>query len=83
MNNRSRFKLPPRFAPYVFAFYMSGLMAAFMTCVITALNRGIGEGYLETVLKVYAMTMPVAFCSVLLVRPIVGRLVEWTVRKPE
>lgn len=74
-------KLPLRLAPYVFAFYMSGLMAAVMTCVITALNRGLGAGYLETVLKVYAMTMPVAFCSVLLVRPIVGNLVEWTVRK--
>ncbi|KHL70545.1 MULTISPECIES: DUF2798 domain-containing protein [Pseudomonas] len=74
-------KLPLRLAPYVFAFYMSGLMAAVMTCVITALNRGLGAGYLETVLKVYAMTMPVAFCSVLLVRPIVGKLVEWTVRK--
>lgn len=75
-------KIPLRFAPYVFAFYMSGLMAAVMTCVITALNRGIGAGYLETVLKVYVMTMPVAFFSVLLVRPIVGKLVEWTVRKP-
>lgn len=29
------------------------------------------------------MTMPIAFCCVLLVRPLVGRLVEWTVRKPD
>lgn len=76
-------RIPLRFAPVVFAFYMSGLMAAVMTCVITAINRGLGPGYLETVVKVYGMTMPIAFCCVLLVRPLVGRLVEWTVRKPE
>jgi len=78
-NNHSR-KFPKKYTPYVFAFFMAGIMAFLMSMVIVAANSGIHTGYIFRVLHAYALAMPVAFCCVLIVRPIVmhlvGRLVE-------
>ncbi|WP_422416231.1 DUF2798 domain-containing protein [Pseudomonas sp. GZD-222] len=76
---RSRRKLGVRATPYVFAFYMSAIMALLMCFVITAANAGIDANYLSNVLKAYQLAMPVAFACVLVVRPIVLKLVAWTV----
>ena len=54
--------------PYVFAFYMATIMAFLMCAVIVGVQAGIGPGYLPSVLKVYALAMPVAFCCVVFVR---------------
>jgi hypothetical protein len=75
----TRRKLPRRFMPYVFAFYMATIMAFLMCAVIVGVQAGIGPGYLASVLKVYALAMPVAFCCVVIVRPFVLRLVALTV----
>ena len=72
-------KLPKRLTPYVFAFYMSGIMALLMCSVIVG-SRGIGKNYLADVLQAYLLAMPVAFVCVILVRPVVLRLVAATVR---
>lgn len=77
--SRSRRKLHPGATPYVFAFFMSSIMALLMCFVITAANSGVGEHYLANVLKAYQLAMPVAFACVLVVRPIVLKLVAWTV----
>ena len=77
--SRSRRKLHPVATPYVFAFYMSSIMALLMCFVITAANSGVNEHYLGNVLKAYQLAMPVAFACVLVVRPIVLKLVAWTV----
>ncbi|MBF4990474.1 DUF2798 domain-containing protein [Methylophilus sp. QUAN] len=68
-------KVPKRFTPYVFAFFMAGIMAFLMSMVIVAANSGIQTGYVLHVLHAYALAMPVAFCCVLVVRPIVMHLV--------
>lgn len=75
-------KLHRRYTAYIFAFYMAIIMAFLMCCVIVAVQAGLGSGYWATVLKVYALAMPVAFCCVLLVRPFVMRLVALTVDIP-
>lgn len=72
-------KLRPRTTPYVFAFYMSSIMAMLMCFVITAANAGVNDAYLDNVLKAYQLAMPVAFACVLVVRPLVMRLVALTV----
>ncbi|HWU65669.1 MAG TPA: DUF2798 domain-containing protein [Methylophilus sp.] len=72
--NSSR-KIPKRFTPYVFAFFMAGIMAFLMSMVIVAANSGLHAGYVLRVLNAYALAMPVAFCCVLIVRPIVMHLV--------
>jgi hypothetical protein len=74
-------KLPARYTPQVFAFYMAAIMAFLMSAVIVAANAGIKDDFLSRVLHAYQLAMPVAFCCVLLVRPVVMKLVALTVRK--
>ncbi len=74
-----RWKLHARSTPYVFAFFMAAIMALLMCLVITAANGGIDAGYPARVLAAYGLAMPVAFCCVLVVRPLVARLVALTV----
>ena len=76
---RNRRKLHPAATPYVFAFFMSGIMAMLMCFVITAATAGVDDDYLRKVLKAYQLAMPVAFVCVLMVRPLVVRLVALTV----
>ncbi|QXH57944.1 DUF2798 domain-containing protein [Pseudomonas maumuensis] len=76
---RRRRKLHRSTAPYVFAFYMSAIMALLMCLVITAANGGIDENYLKNVIKAYQLAMPVGFVCVLIVRPMVIHLVTLTV----
>jgi hypothetical protein len=73
-------KLPKRMAPVAFAFYMACIMAFLMSMVIVAANGGADARFLDRVLASYALAMPAAFASVMLVRPVVLRLVAWTVR---
>lgn len=77
-----RIKLSARATPYVFALYMSTIMAFLMTLVITAANAGIGPDYLSNVLNAYRLAMPAAFVCILVVRPIVTKLVFLTVHPP-
>lgn len=72
-------KLPTKLTPIVFAFYMSSIMAVLMCLIITAVNQGLGEGYLLAAIHAYQIAMPSAFICVMLVRPIVMRLVASTV----
>ncbi|WP_260425410.1 DUF2798 domain-containing protein [Halomonas sp. MMSF_3323] len=58
---------------------MSALMALIMCLVITAVTEGMGPEYLTTVARAYVRAMPVAFVGVLAVRPLVNRLVRWTI----
>ncbi len=73
-------RLPRALTPVVFAFYMAGIMAFLMSAVIVAANTGFGAGFVQRVLHAYAIAMPAAFLSVMMVRPVVVRLVGWTVR---
>ncbi|WP_249673945.1 DUF2798 domain-containing protein [Pseudomonas abieticivorans] len=73
------FKLSRRTTPYIFAFYMASIMAFLMCLVITAAEFGLGADYLANVLSAYRVAMPAAFVCVLIVRPIVAKLVAWTV----
>ncbi|WP_326535731.1 DUF2798 domain-containing protein [Pseudorhodoferax sp.] len=72
-------KLPKRLGPVAFAFYMASIMAFLMSMVIVAANGGADARFLDRVLASYALAMPAAFASVMVVRPVVIRLVGWTV----
>ncbi|WP_237883473.1 DUF2798 domain-containing protein [Pseudomonas sp. PGPR40] len=78
--NTARFRLPKHATPYVFALYMATIMAFLMCLVITLAEFGVDEHYLENVMNAYRVAMPSAFVCVLVVRPIVARLVAWTVQ---
>ena len=69
------YKLHRRYTPLVFAFLMATIMALLMCSTIVAAQTGFHSGYWSHVFSVYALAMPAAFCSVLVVRPIVMRLI--------
>lgn len=73
-------KLPAKYTPLVFAFYMSLIMAFLMSLIIIAANSGITDHYIQQVLRAYSIAMPSAFFCILLVRPLVMRLVQYTVK---
>lgn len=77
--NTSRIRFPKHMTPYVFALYMATIMAFLMCLVITVAEFGITEHYMENVMNAYQVAMPSAFVCVLVVRPVVARLVAWTV----
>lgn len=80
INQHSFCKLPARFTSVMFAFYMSGIMAMLICLVVTAANNGIHADYFARVIAAYKLAMPVAFVAVMIVRPIVIRLVNLTVK---
>lgn len=72
--------IPARYTPYVVAFYMAGFMAFLMSVVLVAINTGVGDGYVKRVLFNYSIAMPIAFVCVVLIRPIVTKLTNFTVK---
>jgi len=79
IRNASKLRFPKHLTPYIFALYMATIMAFLMCLVITAAEFGIGGNYMENVMNAYRVAMPAAFVCVLVVRPVVVRLVAWTV----
>ena len=67
-------KLPKKYAGVLFSFYVSAVMVLIVSAVLVALNTGIDAGYPLRLLKSYLITWPVAFASLLGVRPLV---VKW------
>lgn len=67
-------KLPKKYAGVLFSLYASAVMVLIVSAVLVALNTGINASYPLRLLKAYLITWPVAFASLLLVRPLV---VKW------
>jgi len=76
----ARRRLPKGVTPYVFALYMSTIMALLMCLVITLAEFGFDAHYFRNVMSAYQVAMPAAFVCVLLVKPLVARLVALTVQ---
>lgn len=76
---RRWYKLHPRTAPVVFAFFMAGIMAFLMCATIACVNGGITADLPRRTWEAYVVAMPVAFICVMLVRPVVVRLVNLVV----
>lgn len=71
-------KLPKKYAGIAFSFYASAIMVLIVSGVLVALNTGVDTGYPERLLKSYLLTWPIAFISLLIVRPLVMQLVNLT-----
>ena len=72
-------KLPKKYAGVLFSLYASAVMVLIVSGVLVALNTGIDAGYPLRLLKAYLITWPVAFASLLLVRPLVEKWVAASV----
>ena len=66
---------PNRYAPIVFGALLSAIMVCFVSAVVLALNRGVGDGFAWQWLKSCATTWPIAFPTVTLLAPWVRRVV--------
>ena len=72
-------KLPKKYAGVLFSLYASAVMVLIVSAMLVALNTGIDAGYPLRLLKAYLITWPVAFASLLLVRPLVVKWVATSV----
>lgn len=79
-DSRHQYRFPKWATPYIFALYMATIMAFLMSLVITVADFGINDDYMKNVKNAYRVAMPSAFFCILVIRPIVARLVAWTVR---
>lgn len=71
-------KIPQKYAPIVFTFYATMLMAFIMSAVLVALNNGVNSEWLPRTLRSYALAWPIAFVSLLTVRPLVMKMTRWS-----
>lgn len=67
--------LPKHFAPVLFGFFMSGIVALIVSGAITLLRVGATSGWIGIWLANYALAWSVAFPSVVVAAPITRRLV--------
>jgi hypothetical protein len=67
-------KIPAKFAPLVFAFFMSMLMAFLMSAILTLVNLGPVPDFITRWMRAFAIAWCCAFPAVLLVAPIARRL---------
>lgn len=72
-------KLPKKYAGVLFSFYASAIMVLIMSAVLVALNTGLGAGFGLRLVKSYMIAWPVAFASLLVIRPLVVRMVAASV----
>lgn len=72
-------KIPSKYSGTVFSFYATALMALVMSAFLVAFNTGIDGGWPIRTLRAYALAWPVAFVSLLAMRPLVQKLVGWTI----
>lgn len=73
-------KLPKRYAGLLFSLYTSAMMVLIVSGVLVALNTGLDAGYPLRFVKAYLLTWPIAFASLLAVRPLVVKLVAASVQ---
>ena len=72
-------KLPKKYAGVLFSFYASAIMVLIVSGVLIARNTGLDAGYPLRLVKAYLLTWPIAFASLLAVRPLVVKLVAASV----
>ncbi|MWJ28771.1 DUF2798 domain-containing protein [Halomonas sp. ZH2S] len=71
----------PRFAPLVFAVLMSFYMVSLMTCLITWINTGLGDGFLGRWWHAFYIAWPVAFSLIWVGAPRFQRVTAKLIRK--
>jgi len=66
--------LPLRWQPLLFAGFMSGFMAFFMSGILTLVNLGWVDGFFGKWLHAFLIAWPIAFPLVLLFAPLTRKL---------
>lgn len=64
----------------VFAFFMALLMSCLMSFIISIFNMGFVDNIFYIWIKAWIFSFSVAFPSVIMVTPVVGKLVNLTIK---
>jgi hypothetical protein len=75
-------KLPAKFLPIAMAFWMSLLFSFLMSGLITIVNTGLAGDFVVRWMHAWSIAFPCAFLVSLLIRPVVSKLVAYTVQAP-
>ena len=67
---------PKKYSNLIFILLMGFGMSLLMTLIITYVNTGMDKGYLIRFLKAWAVGLPIAITTALLVGPILKKLVD-------
>ena len=67
---------PKKYSNLLFILVMGFGMSLLMTLIITYVNTGMDKGYLIRFLKAWAVGLPIAITTALLVGPILKKLVD-------
>lgn len=65
----------PKHSQILFSFFMSCFMAFLMSGVVTALNQGVGAGFVGQWMSAYIRVWPIAFVLLFVLRPLVSKIV--------
>jgi len=65
-----------KYSQFLFVLIMGFLMSLLMTLIITFVNTGIDNEYIHRFLKAWAVSLPIAIGTVLLVSPFVKKIVN-------
>ena len=68
--------IPAKYAPLVFAFFMSMMMAFLMSGVLTIVNLGFPSDFISRWIRAFVIAWCFAFPAVLLVAPMARKIVE-------
>ncbi len=74
--------MPPRFAPALFGFVLSGMMSFVVSGVAILRNTGLAEGVLSLWIGAWLLSWLIAFPVVLIVAPAARRLVSLLIKAP-
>ena len=67
---------PKKYSNLIFILIMGFGMSLLMTLIITYINTGMDSGYLDRFLKAWALGLPIAISTALIVGPIAKKFVD-------
>ncbi|MCS4533379.1 DUF2798 domain-containing protein [Neisseria montereyensis] len=71
-------KIPKKYTHIIFSFYTSAIMVFIVSSILTILNNGLSN-FLSHLFQAYIVAWPIAFLSLLAIKPLVSKLVNLTV----
>ena len=75
--------IPKKYMSFLISFFMALLMSCTMSLVIIIFNVGLIEGFVSIWLKAWGFSFIVAFPTVIVISPIVGKLVNLVIENNE
>ncbi len=67
---------PKKYSNLIFILIMGFGMSLLMTLIITYINTGMDSGYIDRFLKAWAVGLPIAISTALIVGPIAKKFVD-------